>query len=292
MPKLLITGATGLLGSVLSSSLDRRFALTRVARRTITPGVRLCDLTDTSAARQLLAEMKPDIVVHLAAMTNVDVCEQTSDAAYATNARATQTIAEWILTDSKTTRLIYISTDQVYDAPGPSSEDRLSPRNIYALTKLWGEDHTRRVDRHTVLRVNFFAGQSSSGKGIVPWLVEKAKAKMPTRLFSDVLFNALHVEHLAALIAEGIDRDICGTLNVGASGPGMSKAAFYRSALRRLGLSDVNFYDGSVADAGLAAYRPRDMRMDVSKAERAFGHALPTIDEGLDLIAAQYGRAA
>ena len=143
-----------------------------------------------------------------------------------------------------------------------------------------------------MLRVNFFAGQTPGGKGIVPWLVEKANAKTPTPLFSDVLFNALHAEHLAVLIVEAIDLDISGTLNVGASGPGMSKAAFYRSALRRLGLPDGNFYDGSVADAGLAGYRPRDMRMDVSKAECAFGHALPTMDEGLDLIAAEYGRAA
>lgn len=292
MPNVLLTGATGLLGSVLSSLLYRRFALTRVARRTIAPGVHLCDLTDTPAARRLLAEMKPDIVVHLAAMTNVDDCENAPATAYAANVRVTQTIAEWVLSESRTTRLVYVSTDQVYDAPGPSTEENVSPRNIYALTKLWGEDHARRVDRHTVLRVNFFAGQAPGGKGIVPWLAEKASAETQTFLFSDVLFNPLHAEHLAALIAEAIDRDICGTLNVGASGPGMSKAVFFRSALRRLGLPDGKFKDASVAEAGLAGYRPRDMRMDITKAERAFGHALPTIEDGLALIAAKFGRTA
>jgi dTDP-4-dehydrorhamnose reductase len=291
MANLLVTGATGLLGSSLSPLLERRFALTRAARRAPEPGVHRCDLTDGAATRQLLADVRPNIVVHLAALTDVDACEKSPAVAYAVNARATQTIVEWIVAESPATRLVYVSTDQVYDAPGPSGEDSVSPRNIYALTKLWGEDHARHVERHTVLRTNFFAGQAASGKGIVPWLVTKAHAKTPALLFADVLFNPLHAEHLAALIAEAIDRDIRGTFNLGASGDGMSKAAFFRSAARRLGLPDGNFRDGSVADAGLQGYRPRDMRMDVSKAERAFGRALPTIDDGLDLVA-DHGRTA
>lgn len=286
MTRILLTGATGQLGSALRRPLQACGEVVALARSVRQDGGHAVDLTEEDAARAVLDEVAPDAVVHLAALTNVDLCERAPEQAYRLNVRATQMLADWCRERRRDARFVYISTDQVYDGLGPHPEDRVSPKNVYALTKLWGEDHARRLGRHCVLRVNFFSGGAAGDKGLVAWLAAGARAQKPVRLFTDVFFNPLHVGDLAKLIVEMMQQEAVGTFNLGASGEGLSKAAFLRAVAGRLGVPDTNFEDGSVADAHLAAYRPRDMRMDVRRAEQLLGHALPTVAEGLGRLAA------
>ena len=232
----------------------------------------------------MLEEVRPNVIVHLAALTNVDLCEKEPDRAYRLNVRATQTLVDWCREQAPDVYFVYISTDQVYDAPGPSSEDQVQPKNVYALTKLWAEDHAKRLARHCILRVNFFSDGYAADKGLISWLASSAVRASPVRLFSDVLFNPLHVADLSVLIVEMMKRGGVGTYNLGAGGEGVSKSAFLREAARQLGISDANFEDGSVADAPLAAYRPRDMRMNVSRVEGMLGRAMPTVAAGLNRL--------
>ena len=292
MTSILLTGATGLLGPVVWRHLVDQGRVTGVARNREDETLLCCDLTDRDATAELLDKERPDAIVHLAALADVDRCEAAPDEAYRLNVVATRNLVEQCLERRLKTQFVYISTDQVYDAPGPSAENAVQPRNVYALTKLWGEDHVRRLARHLVLRVNFFAGTATGGKGLLPWFSERARSGGQVTLFTDILFNPLHVEHLSALIAEMLEGEISGTYNLGSSGEGLSKAAFLRMAAECLGLPDIAFTEGSVVDAGLRAYRPRDMRMLTEKAAEALGHGLPTTKAGLDLLSGESGRDA
>lgn len=291
MPSVLMTGATGQLGSTLRGPVHAWRDVVGAGHATHRPGDRQCDLTDADATRAMLEEVRPSVILHLAALANVDLCEKEPDRAYRLNVRATQTLVDWCLEQAPDVYFVYISTDQVYDAPGPSTEDQAQPKNVYALTKLWAEDHAKRLARHCILRVNFFSDGYATDKGLVSWLASSAVRASPVRLFSDVLFNPLHVADLSVLIVEMMKRDGVGTYNLGAGGEGLSKSAFLREAARHLGISDANFEDGSVADAPLAAYRPRDMRMDVSRAEEMFGRKMPTVAAGLNRLKSEQIRS-
>lgn len=271
-----------MLARFLAPPLAGRGEVVGVSRREGDETAVTCDLRDPAAVAGLLDEVRPDLLVHLAALTDVDGCETDPVAAYEANVRATANLVDWLSAHAPATRFIYVSTDQVYDAPGPSAEEVVRPRNVYALTKLWGEDHARRLAAALVLRLNFFAGPEA---GLVGWLAQKCRAGEPVRLFSDVLFNPLHVDDLADCFLEMVDRGASGTFNLGGAGDGLTKAAFLRAAAAALSLPDRNLGDGSVADLQLPAYRPRDMRMKVGRAEALFGRSLPSVEDGLARLA-------
>lgn len=279
--RIVLTGATGLLATYLRGPLLSRGDIIEVSRTASGERSERCDLADANAVAAMLDNHRPDLIVHLAALTNVDECETDPLAAYRANVRGTSNLADWVEKNAPETRFVYVSTDQVYDAPGPSTEEAVRPRNVYALTKLWGEDHARKLANALVLRVNFFAGPEA---GLVAWLMRQHEGEGSIKLFSDVLFNPLHVHHLAECMCELIDRKVVGTFNLGASGDGSSKAEFLRAAANILGLADCRMQDCSVADVALRAYRPRDMRMSISSTEQALGRDLPTIQDGLALL--------
>jgi len=95
-----------------------------------------------------------------------------------------------------------------------------------------------------------------------------------------VLFNPLHVEHLASLIVEFADRDITGTFNLGASAVACPRRSSCERWPRTRPARD-NFRMALSRTPDWPPIGPRDMRMDVGKARTALGHDLPTIDEGL-----------
>ncbi len=279
--RILLTGATGTLGSRLTPALGRigdclPLGFTSAPER----GLRL-DLTDPRATRELLAREEPDLIVHAAALTDVDACERDPDQAYRLNVLATKHLTDWAREAKPQMRFVYVSTDQVYDAPGDSGEDNARPVNVYALTKLWAEDLAGGLENGLILRTNFFGPGAGAKPTFLDWIVESCLAKREMTLFRDVLFNPLHVDHLVDLIVELIGRGARGVCNLGAAGGGLSKADFIRRVARHLALPTDGFREGSLDDVSLVARRPRDMRMSVTRVEGLLGRSPPSVAEGI-----------
>lgn len=286
---IVVTGATGLLGTRLVPALSDRGRAARgrivpLGRSAAPPGGRQVDLTDQAATRALLDELRPDVVLHAAALTDIDACERDPVAAHRLNVDATRNIVGWVQERRPEAALVYISTDQVYNKPGGSSEHEVAPLNIYSFTKLWAEDLVRRLPQHLILRTNFFGPGNGRRPSFVDWIVASCRARRPITLFTDVYFNPLHVEHLSALIGELVERGVKGTFNLGASGGGLSKAAFIRAVAAALELPTEGCRDGVFGDVPLAARRPHDMRMKLEAIERELGRPLPSLDEGIALL--------
>jgi dTDP-4-dehydrorhamnose reductase len=217
-------------------------------------------------------------------MADVDRCQQQPAEAYRITVLTTAHLVSWIRDRSPGTRLTYVSTDHVYDGPGPHGEEVVRPGNVYALTKLWAEALAEQVQAHVVLRVNFFGPGGEARETLSDWLLRSLREGRSLRLFHDVYFSPLYVEHVADAIYECGVKDVRGTLNLGASGGGVSKAEFAALLADTFGLSMDSTTSGSVADARLTAYRPSDMRMRVDRLEARLGHRLPSIREGLALM--------
>lgn len=289
-PPLLLTGATGLFGRYLQPVLARLGQVTALGGPGGTcDGYRRLDLADAAAVNACLNQAAPAIIVHAAAKTDVDGCERQPELAWKNNVQATRNLVDWCFRQKVPPYFIYISTDQLYGGPGPHVEAAPAPINVYALTKLWAEDLVQQLPYQLILRLNYVAlPLPELRRGFVTWLIDSLSAGRAITLFDDVLFNPLYAADAVELLVELVAMRAEGLFNFGASGVGMSKAAYGLALADALGLPKNAVKVGSVAQSELAAARPHDMRMDVSHLSRQLGRTPPDVEAGLRRLAAEW----
>jgi dTDP-4-dehydrorhamnose reductase len=278
---VLVTGATGLLGSHLVAALDDREDVVFVGHANVPPGDRrfvACDLTDAVAVAGLVRDHAPRLVVNCAALTNVDTCESQPGLAEAINTVAPARLAA--LGVATGFRLVQISTDSVFDGTdGPYAEaDATAPLNEYAGSKLAGERGVAAAGGdHLILRTTFF-GRSPTGSGLADWLIRELGAGRSVTGFEDVRFSPLDAATLVGCVLELAASRVQGTLHLGAS-DAVSKLAFALLVASEYGFDPGLVRAGRLADAKLDAPRPLDTALDTRAAAAALGRALPTVGE-------------
>jgi dTDP-4-dehydrorhamnose reductase len=286
MTRVLVTGARGLLGSTLVPYLQAcGFEVIGHARKA--EGDIHADLADGDQVNDMVAKAAPDIIINLAALTNVDLCERHPQLAYLSNVKIVENLASSILNFSIRCHLVHLSTDQVYDGVGPHREENITLSNYYAFSKYASELAAERV-LTTTLRTNFFGPSRCPGRAsLSDWLVESLKSQQSITVFDDVSFSPLSLQTLARMINLVISRPRQGVFNLG-SRQGMSKADFAFALAGALQLPVATMTRGSTASQTMAAYRPKDMRTDSSRFEQAFDVELPTLTEEIESMKVAY----
>lgn len=279
--KILITGAGGLLGSSLVPVL--RGVGYDVVRHGISSQADVkADLTDAAQTLEMLSSVQPNAIIHLAALTNVDECQDDPQQAYLLNVKSVENICAW-LSANDDDQFVHISTDQVYDGPGQHTEDDVHMSNVYGLSKYASELAVAQVDG-VALRTNFF-GKSRSAKrtSFTDWLFEKLTAGEDITVFEDVMFSPLSLTTLCDALVRVIETPVAGTYNLGAH-DGLSKADFAFEFAKVMGLSSAHMTRGKSTDVGLRAKRPAGMLMDCTKFETTYGVSLPTLKEEIEKL--------
>lgn len=270
----LITGATGLLADYL---IDRCRQSGEVMTTSRSGGDRSCDLRDHDAVKSLIAEVSPDVVVHAAALTDVDYCERAPEEAMAVNRDATASLAAEL---PGSAQFVFVSTDQVYpDTIGPHHESDVGPVNVYGQSKLAGEQRALDHPHALVLRTNFFGRARRPGRAsLSDFVIDSLRAGKNITLFDDISFSPLHMTTFASLIVELVDRGASGIFNAGCR-EGASKAQFGLAVASHKGLQTRTASVG-ISDAMRSrAPRPKDMRMASDRLEATLGRAMPTLTE-------------
>ncbi len=245
------------------------------------------DLTLRVPTLRALDEVRPDVVVNLAANTSVDGCEREPHQAFMGNVHVVENIAEWIRSRAPATHLIQISTDQVYDGPGPHPEGTVCIVNTYAFSKYAGELAAANVDA-TILRTNLFGRSRCAHRTTISdWIARSISAGDSITVFEDVLFSPVSLEGLAQAITLAVERRTPGLFNVGAR-EGMSKAEFAFALAATLELSTEGIRVGTTQDVSLVARRPSDMRMDCARFEEAFGVRMPALRDEIEAVVEEY----
>ena len=152
------------------------------------------DLTDIVLLDNWLNEVNPDVVIHCAAIVNVDACEDEVELATNLHVKTTKVIANYL--DTNNGRLIYISTDSVFDGEKQSAyreSDLVSPLNVYAKTKLMGESLVLSMKKGLVLRVNIVGCTGKNRVSFAEWMFNCLNDNIPMNLFYDVYFSPLNV---------------------------------------------------------------------------------------------------
>ena len=285
--KVLVVGARGMLGATLCPLLeDYGCSVTQQSRQN---GIGVCfDPLDVKSVVDVLLRVKPDVVINLAACSNVDQCESDINLAYMANVRTVESLVKAVEVLGCQIHLVQISTDHLYDGVGPHSENAVFPCNVYALTKYAGELVALQATTATVLRTNFFGRSRVSGRvSFTDWIFNSARSGRDFTLLSDVYFSALSMNTLAKCVFEVITKKHCGVFNLGCS-DGMSKSDFALAFLNLIGVSSEHAKIGCLENIDLLARRPRDMRMNVARFESQFGFSLPTMQEEIAAVAKYY----
>lgn len=284
--KILVLGANGLLGcELLNKEHPKSWELVGHFGRSKEHNA---DLSDQAQTFRYLNNVMPDVIINLVALTDVDYCEQYPNESYLGNVKVVENIAYWIKQHSKKVQLIQISTDQVYDGQGPHIEEQVTLKNYYAFSKYAGELAAHNVEA-TVLRTNFF-GKSKTEKraSFTDWLYEALNKKEPIKVFEDVHFSPLSMDTLTSMIIAVIEKDISGVHNLG-SRQGLSKADFAFEFAKTLNLATDNITRTTIDEVDFVkTYRPKDMRLDVTKFEQAFNITLPTLQQEILKVSKEY----
>lgn len=282
---MLVTGSTGLLGATMVEKASHRFAVVAGHR---TPGLALpgtgsfvLDLRNPEQVEEVVASSRPAVVVHCAAETGVDFCEDHPEAAMEVNVCGTARLCRAAV--GVRAFLVYVSTDSVFDGRrgGYSEEDQPNPVNAYGRSKWSAEQVVRReMPDHLIIRTNFFGWNHGPKETLAEWVLGRLQSGNRVPGFQDVVFSPLLVDMLVEKMLAAIELGLRGRLHLGAR-DAVTKCEFARLIARTVGLDPALVDPVSVDVAGLRAPRPRDTSLDSSRAEKALNVPMPTVQEGI-----------
>ena len=226
------------------------------------------DLCDPQAVQALITDTQPDAVIHCAAWTDVDGAELPENRAqvFAVNAGGTKNVA--MACRDADCKLIYITTDYVFDgtdtAPYPADCTRFAPLNVYGQSKLAGERAvTETLERYFIVRTSWVYG--TGGKNFVRTMLQLSRTHDTLRVVSDQIGTPTYTPDLARLLADMAESDRYGRYNAVNSGGCVSWYAFACAIFRAAGIP-VTVLPVTTEEYGRSlATRPHSSRLDTGK---------------------------
>ena len=247
-PRVVITGADGMLGSAL-------LAVAPAGYEAIGVDLRDGDITKTFGARAAIAQHDPLAVIHCAAYTDVDGCTRDPERAHEVNAKGTANVA--VVCNECECYMIALSTDYVFDGEkGAAYDETDEPRPIspYGQSKLMGEIYGREAhDRLLIARTQWLYGPN--GKNFVATIVEKGTELGELKVVADEYGSPTYTRDLATRLWELVALQPTGILHCTNAGI-CSWAQLARAALAGAGAEHVTVEDISWEDWDSPTERP------------------------------------
>ncbi|MCE0561127.1 dTDP-4-dehydrorhamnose reductase [Limosilactobacillus fermentum] len=272
MTEILITGATGQLGSELRNLLDER----NVAYDAFdSHGL---DITDEETVMKKVEELQPKVIYHCAAYTAVDNAEDQYKAAnWQVNETGTQNIAQ--AAKKVGALLVYVSTDYVFDGTNPGEykeDDPTNPKNEYGKAKLAGEEIVKQtLDNYYIVRTSWVFGKY--GRNFVYTMLRLAKDHDRLTVVNDQFGRPTWTRTLAEFVTYLVDnKSPYETYQLSND----DSCSWYEFAKEILADKDVEVAPVTSKEYPQKAYRPRHSIMSLEKA-KATGYEIPTWQEAL-----------
>jgi len=285
--KFLVTGSAGLVGqNVVRDLVKQNYEVYSIYHNEKPiEGISVSlDLTDLEKIKQKMQKIKPDIVIHLAAMTNVDLCETEKELAYTINSKATETLAK----DAAKINafFIYVSTDYVFDGKeGMKKEDDIpNPLGYYGKTKLAGEMSLNNLASNwAIARTSTPFGIHSIKKSFPLWVKENLNSNKEIKVLTDQYTSPTYVPNLSKMIIEVAIKQINGIIHLAGS-TRISRYDFAVMVAEKLGLDKALLLKAKMEDMSWKAKRPKDSSLDVTNATEILNEKPQTIKKSLSLF--------
>lgn len=270
--KVLVTGSKGQLGVDLTKELAKR------GHEVIGVDVAEMDITNFSQVDEVITSVRPDAVIHCAAWTAVDLAEDEENIpkVKAINAYGTENVAK---ASSKVgAKLIYISTDYVFDGNGVEPFDADStafgPLSVYGQSKLDGENAVRKYcDKFFVVRTAWVFGKG--GNNFIKTMLNVAKKRDKVTVVFDQVGTPTYTPDLAVLLADMVVTDKYGNYHATNEGGFISWYEFCKEIYKQAGVT-TEVVPVTTAEYGISkAKRPFNSRLDKSKLKKEGFTPLP-----------------
>ena len=293
--KVLVTGVGGQLGhDVMNELAGREYqgvgSDIQPEYSGVTDGSAVCtaeyvqlDITDREAVEKTILAVKPDVIVHCAAWTNVDGAEEPEKqpVVHRINAEGTENIAR--AAKAVDAKMVYISTDYVFDGQGErpwEPDDKcFAPLNVYGQSKLDGELAVRSIlEKYFIVRIAWVFGLN--GKNFIKTMINVGKTHDTVRVVNDQIGTPTYTVDLARLLVDMIETEKYGYYHAtnSESEPGgyISWYDFCVEFYRQYGL-ETKVIPVTTEEYGLSvAARPFNSRLDKKKLQEAGFKLLPT----------------
>lgn len=280
---ILVTGCTGLLGSNLCYHLKDEYRVVGISRNPLNmSGIEWIsgDISDSDFGESIIANNEFDVVIHCAALTDVDRCEEAPDLAMQLNRDASICLAR--AAASNEAKFVFISTDAVFSGNkcSPYTEvDPVDPINVYGLSKAQAEEAILLLDDVLVLRTNMYGFNYLNKTSFSEWILSALRREEKLRMFDDVRFSALLVNDLVKGIKKSVEADLNGIYHL-ASRDSMTKYEF-GIALAQAADIQGEIKSVSVDDMSFSAQRSKNMALDSTKLSSILGVTMPSMQEGI-----------
>ena len=286
MKKLLINGGSGLLGASIIYELNRYFEIYAIynvhnIRSRYARYIKL-DLTDKEKTKKIIEKIKPHIIIHTAALTDVDLCELKPGLAKKRNVEATANIAN--ICRNLGIKLVYISTDYVFDGKkGNYTElDKTNPLGVYAQTKLDGEKTIKKLNGHLIIRTSIYGWNIQKKQSFVEWVISNLREGKEINVITDQRTSIIFVNNLAKILKLMLDKHLEGIYNA-ASRNSLTR---YELALKTADIFGLNktlikptTTEGLMKKVVWKAERPKNISLNISKIEKII--KMPSFHESL-----------
>ena len=279
MKRLFITGGSGLLGSRFSKFTDEYEVTTTYNKNPMDNSVKL-DITDEKDVINKIESLSPDLVVHPAALTNVDYCEDHKEEAYKINAQGTLNMVK--ACEKIDSKLIYVSTDFVFDGKEGSYKetDKTNPISYYGLSKLKGEEFVQESDiKSAIARVSVLYGWHENFNYVM-WVIDELKKGNNINIVTDEYNSPTYAENAAEAILKIFSKNKEGIYHI-AGDERINRFDFAKNIARVFELDETLINPIKSEDLIRKARRPLDSSLSVEKAKNDLNFKFFKTTEGL-----------
>jgi dTDP-4-dehydrorhamnose reductase len=276
--RVLVIGAGFLGGNIAEKFKDHIITQTNLTK--INKNSYILDITDEKQVVDCFHDVKPSIVINCAANTNIDFLERNTPTAYSINGEGIRNLA--VTCKRSDVRLVHISTDGIFDgiSGNYTEEDKPNPINVYAKSKVIGEENImKNCLNHVIVRTNFY-GNHPQGKSLFNNILSKLKNRERFTGFDDVIFSPLEVSNLSDLISDVTFSNYRGILNL-SSNESISKYQFCCKMADVFGFDSNLIKKGSIDDAGFIAKRPKNTSLTNTKSKQFTKSKIMSLEDWL-----------
>ena len=290
--RILITGASGMLGATLAKSFTNDFNLFATGNSDFENSPKNYKKFDLSkdSFDELIYWAKPDVIIHSGAITNGNYCNLNPLEAFAVNGVS---VRKFLEATNNNVKIIYISTDAVF----PSSlhlaneKDCTYPENVYGKSKELGEFFLLNSDRdYAIVRTTIVGLNENKNKtGFVEWIINSSRNNEYISLFDDVVFNPISIWDLASEIKYLISNDkiLSEILHI-AGNDFCTKYEFGKQLLEELKLPTKKVFKGSIKAFKDRVKRCSDQSMNCEYYQDTYKRRLPSLLKTIESIKKQY----
>jgi len=284
--KFLVTGSAGLIGRQVVKDLSETHEVFSCYNKSKPEhgNIIKMDLLNHEMISNIMSEKKPDVVIHLGAMTAVDLCDTQQDNALKINSQATEILAKEC--SKINSFMVYVSTDYVFDGNTGMYEenDTTNPLGFYGKSKLLGEKSIQNFSSNwCIARTSTPFGLHPTKKSFPIWVIENLQKQKQIDVLTDQFTSPTYVPSLSRMLIEISERHLTGIIHVA----GASKISRYEMASLvsdKLGLDGKLLREISINDIKWEAQRPKDSSLNVSKAISTLNQKPQKIDHDVNLF--------